>query len=79
MKKTVTQLSEVVFLNLEGAQESIPRIDSASLCSPAGQYDNPIPTRFIAPIDCSKIPAQDFQCSRILLNGWMRPHCLKYV
>jgi hypothetical protein len=23
----------------------------------AGQYDNPIPTRFLAPIDCLKIPA----------------------
>jgi hypothetical protein len=24
---------------------------------PAGLYDNPIPTRFLAPRDCSKIPA----------------------
>jgi hypothetical protein len=32
-------------------------IDSASLCSLAGRYDNPIPTRFLAPIDCLKIPA----------------------
>jgi hypothetical protein len=24
----------------------------------AGRYDNPLPTRFLAPIDCSKIPAQ---------------------
>jgi hypothetical protein len=32
-------------------------IDPASLCSMAGRYDNPIPTRFLAPIDCSKIPA----------------------
>jgi hypothetical protein len=34
-----------------------PEIDSASLCSLAGRYDNPIPTRFLAP-ECSKIPAQ---------------------
>jgi hypothetical protein len=27
-------------------------------CSLAGQYDNPIPIRFLAPIDCLKIPAQ---------------------
>jgi hypothetical protein len=27
----------------------------------AGQYDNPIPTRFLAPIDCLKIPAQGSQ------------------
>ncbi len=32
-------------------------INSASLCSLAGRYDNPIPTRFLAPIDCLKIPA----------------------
>ncbi len=24
-----------------------------------GRYGNPIPTRFLAPIDCLKIPAQD--------------------
>jgi hypothetical protein len=24
----------------------------------AGRYDNPIPTRFLAPIDCYKIPAR---------------------
>jgi hypothetical protein len=32
-------------------------MNSASLCSLAGPYDNPIPTRFLAPIDCLKIPA----------------------
>jgi hypothetical protein len=32
-------------------------IYSASLCSLSGRYDNPIPTRFLAPIDCLKIPA----------------------
>jgi hypothetical protein len=49
---------EVVFKNLQespgiDSKESIP-----STCSPAGRYDNPIPTRFLAPINCSKIPAQ---------------------
>ncbi len=29
------------------------RIDSASLCSLAGREDNIIPTRFLAPNDCS--------------------------
>jgi hypothetical protein len=29
----------------------------ASLCSLAGHYDKPIPTRFLAHIDCLKIPA----------------------
>ncbi len=34
-------------------------IDSASLCSLADWYDKPNPTRFLAPIECSKIPAQN--------------------
>ncbi len=29
-------------------------MNSASLCSLAGRYDNPIPTWFLAPIDCLK-------------------------
>ncbi len=29
--------------------------NSASLCSPAGRYDNSIPTRFLAPIECLKL------------------------
>jgi hypothetical protein len=33
-------------------------ISSARICSPAGRYDNPFPTRFLTPIDCLKIPAQ---------------------
>ncbi len=33
-------------------------INSASLCILAGQYDNPIPPRFLGPIDFLKIPAQ---------------------
>jgi hypothetical protein len=32
-------------------------LNSASLCSLAGRYDNPIPPRFLAPIDILKIPA----------------------
>jgi hypothetical protein len=34
-------------------------INTNILCSLAGQYDYPIPTRFLAPIDCLKIQAQD--------------------
>jgi hypothetical protein len=32
-------------------------MNSASLCNLAGRYDNPIPPRFLAPIDSLKIPA----------------------
>jgi hypothetical protein len=45
---------ETVFLKLLRSSG----INSASPCPLAGWYDNPIPTRFLAPIDCSKIPAQ---------------------
>jgi hypothetical protein len=34
-------------------------VGPASLCNLAGRYHNPIPTRFPALIDYSKIPAQD--------------------
>ncbi len=33
-------------------------MNSASLCSLAGRYDTPIPPRFLAPVNCLKIPAQ---------------------
>ena len=32
-------------------------MNSASLCSLAGRYENPIPTWFLVPIDFLKIPA----------------------
>ncbi len=35
-------------------------IDSATLCGLDGRNDNPIPARFLTPIDCYKIPAQVF-------------------
>ncbi len=41
------------------AQESIHGIDSASLWSLAGWYDNPFHTRFLAPMAYSKILARD--------------------
>ncbi len=40
-------------------------IDSSNLCSLAGWYDKPIPTRFRAPLDCSEIPAQATQAGGI--------------
>ncbi len=36
------------------------RIVSACVCSLAGRYDNPIPARFLAPIDCLKISAREW-------------------
>ncbi len=51
-------MSEPEFLNFKGPWHRFQGIDSANLCSQAGRYDNPIPYRFLAPIDCSKILAQ---------------------
>jgi hypothetical protein len=45
-------IAEPELLNFEGAQESIPRNQFLT-----GRYDNPIPTRFLAPTYCLKIPA----------------------
>jgi hypothetical protein len=35
-------------------------IDSANPLQPGGPFYNPIPSRFLATIDCSKIPALDY-------------------
>jgi hypothetical protein len=40
-----------------GPRNRFQGMNSASLCSLAGRYDNPIPTRFLAPIECLEIPA----------------------
>ncbi len=45
------------FLKLMEPRNRFQRMNSASLCSLAGWYDNPIPPRFLAPIDSLKIPA----------------------
>ncbi len=45
-----------------------PGIDS-SLCSLAGRYDNPIPPRFLAPIDFLKIPALNAQTGGAVCKG----------
>jgi hypothetical protein len=39
-----------------GSKESI----SASVCSLAGRYDNPTPTRFLSPVDCYKNSISDY-------------------
>ncbi len=44
--------------------------NSARLCRLAGRYDDPIPVRFLAPIDCFKIPAQLTGA----LYAWHIPH-----
>ncbi len=45
------------FYMFMGPRNWFQGMNSASLCSLAGRYDNPIPPRFLAPIDFLKIPA----------------------
>jgi hypothetical protein len=46
--------------------DSMEYLPPAYVCSLAGRYGNPIPSRFLAPIDRSKIPAQNICCNRRL-------------
>jgi hypothetical protein len=48
---------EPEFLNFTEPRNRFHGINSGSLCGLAGRYDNPIPTRFLASIDCLTIPA----------------------
>ncbi len=50
-------------------------INSASLCSLAGRYDNPIPSRCLAFIDFLKIPALLFDQNSVfdLFSGHLVP------
>ncbi len=50
------------FLSFKEPKNQLQGTNSARLCSLAGRYDNPIPTRFLAPIDCLKIPALKAVC-----------------
>ncbi len=47
-------------------------MNSASLCSLAGRYDNPIPLGFLAPIDFLKIPVLFFPTNQPL---YLDPGC----
>jgi hypothetical protein len=45
--------------------ESIPRhLNTLKVPSLVGRHDNPIPARFLAPMDCSKISAQQLLYSQ---------------
>jgi hypothetical protein len=50
--------TESVFNTIMEPRNRLKGMNSTSLCSLADRYYNPIPTRFLASIDCLKIPAQ---------------------
>ncbi len=45
-------------------------MNSSSLCSLAGRYDNSVPTWFLAPNDGLKIPAQEPRSKESIHPGW---------
>jgi hypothetical protein len=51
--------SEPEFFNIKEPKNRFQDTNSARLCSLVERNDNPIPTRFLAPLDCLKIPALD--------------------
>ncbi len=61
------------------SNESIP--PAYAVCSLAGRYDNPIPTRFLAPIELLKIPALRRLCCQVLrgLSGALRRLCCQVL
>jgi hypothetical protein len=54
-------------------------MNSDSLCSLADRYDNPFPIRFLAPIDCLKIPALSANAAFIYTRTvvFVFRHCTK--
>jgi hypothetical protein len=75
---------ELVFLNVYGPQNRFHGMNSASLCSLAGRYDNPLPLpplplRFLAPIASLKIPALAGQFDNAIPTRFLTPiDCLKF-
>ncbi len=53
------------FYTCMGPRNRFQGLNSASLCSLAGRYDNPLPLRFLAPIASLKIPTLIFLFLRI--------------
>jgi hypothetical protein len=54
-----TYCTEPEFLNFKEPKNRFQETNSARLCGLAVRFDSPIPTRFLAPRDGIKIPAQD--------------------
>jgi hypothetical protein len=57
VRVSISSVQRRYFKTFKEPKNRFQGIHSASLCSPVSRYDNPIPTRFLALIDCSKIPA----------------------
>jgi hypothetical protein len=46
----------IFYLTFKEPENRIQGTNSARLCSMAGRYDNPIPARLLAPMECLKVP-----------------------
>jgi hypothetical protein len=52
------------------SSESVPGLlESLNIQALAGRYNNPIPTRFLAPKDCLKFPAKRLHFCRLVKWG----------
>jgi hypothetical protein len=57
--------TEPEFFTFREPKNRFQWINSACPCSLGGRYDNPLPSRFLVPVDCLKIPAQCTGCMYI--------------
>ncbi len=66
------------FLSFKEPRNWFQGMNSASLCNLAGRYNNPIPPRFVAPIDFLKIPALACRYDNLIPSYFLAPiDCLK--
>ncbi len=66
------------FQTLKEPKNRFQETNSARLRTRACRYENSIPTRFLAPIDCLKIQAQ-FSHPSIVLFQWQVASCLCFL
>ncbi len=62
------------FWTCMGPRNRFHRMNSASLCSLAGRYNNPIPTRCLAPIDFFKIPTLAGRYDNLIPTRCLAPY-----
>jgi hypothetical protein len=65
----LTSHQSPIFYTFTGPKNRFLRTNSDRLCSLAGRYDNPIPTRFLTPIDCLKILALCSVCMKNMASN----------
>jgi hypothetical protein len=70
-KTTCPFKHEPVFLSFMEPRNRFQGMNSASLCSLVGRYNNPIPYWFLATIDCLQIPVADRASISWFPTAWL--------